>query len=770
MGNTLGTQTRQVLPPAQEPHPGLAYDDFLRIEEAWQPNPQRPRRPRGAWSPRTFYIRRISQAAPARRSRRPCRFFARGNCKKGDACSFSHDLFDEDGGEQDGKGFHNDDSAYEWTRELGGASAEFGDGAAIKEIFLSSDYSAIRIDSIPRDYSVSSVLKLLAEVNLSVTADDIRLIKPSNSGIATATVKVRDPAFAKTACYRLRTSVNAVHFNVYSVPVLIPRTSDFDRVQSRHVRCSWYRMIRTACLEYGNWATAARVHQRFAVGHYLVRGNRVKSDFPVLQRRNRRDIWMVKLTRLAETVEEEDITRAIPPFDEPGQVKLEEPIYSADLETNPTLIRSMLEGFGALERWDTMDNLSGGTNIARVAFVEESQAMAAVSSLNETPLPFCPLSKLFIHLISSVKFNVPNRVYNVIRGRINSQRAFWDMHSIHFFNFSPRGSHRVLMLQGEDRKRVARAQRGLEAIIKGQAMTKGGKNVWHADFKDRYAYRAVKSIEDDMGVVIIRDARSSQFRIFGPEKQFAPATRVLNQLIQDMAVSARVAPGDQAEARDEAQNLETVCTICFCEAEEPIRTLCGHVYCGLCFVNMCQAEGSKPGEFCIACLGGSGTCGKVLNLLEIHDRVVAKTFDSILKSSFSSYIRRHPGEFRYCPTPDCDSIYRVTSDSIVLPKKFTCGKCRLSTCTSCHASHPDKTCAEHKGDASGGLEELLRAKERLGVQDCPKCSTSIEKIHGCDHMLCTRCGIHICWICLRTFKEREPCYEHLDKLHGNIGF
>lgn len=33
------------------------------------------------------------------------------------------------------------------------------------------------------------------------------------------------------------------------------------------------------------------------------------------------------------------------------------------------------------------------------------------------------------------------------------------------------------------------------------------------------------------------------------------------------------------------------------------------------------------------------------------------------------------------------------------------------------------------------------------VKDCPRCFSLCEKVWGCDHVTCPRCGHHFCWRC-----------------------
>jgi hypothetical protein len=57
----------------------------------------------------------------------------------------------------------------------------------------------------------------------------------------------------------------------------------------------------------------------------------------------------------------------------------------------------------------------------------------------------------------------------------------------------------------------------------------------------------------------------------------------------------------------------------------------------------------------------------------------------------------------------------------------------------------------------GLTEEMMKT---MGIKKCPQCKVGIEKNQGCNHISC-KCGAHICWKCLRSFKDQHLCYDHL---------
>jgi hypothetical protein len=340
------------------------------------------------------------------------------------------------------------------------------------------------------------------------------------------------------------------------------------------------------------------------------------------------------------------------------------------------------------------------------------------------------------------------------------------------------------------------------------------------------AYKKLKSIENELHVVITRDKSKRQLQFYGPPEKFQQAVhRIIEILREESAtsyeidlkphqfswtihggfksieealgknvavfnvVSKRIAINGTEQQYETALAImggkravkirslsdgpsrpEGDCPICFCEADKPIQTSCNHTYCLECFEECCKSAASTSNdEFQIKCQGNEGTCSTVFTLRELKDHLSSSVFEIVLKSSFEEYIQRHPEAFHYCPTPDCGYVYRCTTTSGSKPPAYTCPNCFEPLCTSCHARHGDYTCVEYKDIASGGYEALERLKRELNIKDCPKCTTPMEKTEGCNHMTCGGCRAHICWVCMAVFETSGSCYDHMNKEHGGIG-
>ncbi|KAG5928142.1 hypothetical protein E4U42_001202 [Claviceps africana] len=183
-----------------------------------------------------------------------------------------------------------------------------------------------------------------------------------------------------------------------------------------------------------------------------------------------------------------------------------------------------------------------------------------------------------------------------------------------------------------------------------------------------------------------------------------------------------------------------------------------------------------------SCQGDAGNCGAVLPWTELQKYNTSAALDEILETAFATYMVRKGTDLKNCPTPDCTQIYRAAKGpthhqddaGIVVHDTarsllFKSPSCLVAICTSCNVPHEGQTCAKYR-DFSSGVSKLLEAtKKKLGIKDCPVCGVMIKKLFGCNHMTCTKCGAHICWVCMKTFPEGSFVYDHMREKHGGIG-
>ena len=88
---------------------------------------------------------------------------------------------------------------------------------------------------------------------------------------------------------------------------------------------------------------------------------------------------------------------------------------------------------------------------------------------------------------------------------------------------------------------------------------------------------------------------------------------------------------------------------------------------------------------------------------------------------------------RSCPDGDCRGF---------LSSQWKCGLCESFACPDCHVIVGKTKDTEHTCDPNELATAKLLDKD---TKCCPKCSTGIFKIEGCDQMWCTQCRTAFSW-------------------------
>lgn len=703
----------------------------------------------------------------------------------------------------------------------------FGAGATITKVLFASDFSAVQLTGLPHDSKSNDVLDLLRSRGLDTSmVRSVRVI-PGESHWS-ARVEAEDPDFAEAVIAKLGRplpSRSGLGIQAALVGVETFSTSDSSalRVDCKKVHCSWHKPNRTVWLNFGNGDVAKRVSQRFANGDYKILNQVVHIGKPTRGGGlyNLR-AWSICLTGVPSEATREDISGAIPPpRDKPTGIGLGVPTYATDAETCAAQLHSLFTAVGPLEWWEFVPDSTGKRMKASARFSREEDAEKAVRILHNSALPFLKTAKLTVQLVYCARFKVSHVIYSAVESQITANIRQWKTQHIHFTAYEqsqPPKWYRTLKIEGEDSKSIAQAKNTIAAILAGVVAKDGSSTIWHSSLRGNGEnFTKLMQVQQQTGVVIIRDKAKSQLRLYGPSKECDEVQTTISeilksQLSKDVAIElneerflwARLGGFKKLEAelgpdsvsldiistpkriiisgaackydlalsiinRKSAQtstsnSTEQDCSICWTEAENPIRTRCGHVYCLGCFADQCVSATTHSSETNVRCAGGNGNCNMVLDLPQLQEHLSSTGFEELLRGSFASYMRLHPDLLQYCPSPDCDYVYRANGAA----KVQTCSSCLVPVCTSCHAQHGTMSCAEYQDVASGRQQANIQLKKDLGIKDCPKCKASLEKTAGCNHVTC-RCGAHICWVCMEIFNTPEACYDHMNRRYGDIG-
>ncbi|KJA21517.1 hypothetical protein HYPSUDRAFT_67648 [Hypholoma sublateritium FD-334 SS-4] len=228
-------------------------------------------------------------------------------------------------------------------------------------------------------------------------------------------------------------------------------------------------------------------------------------------------------------------------------------------------------------------------------------------------------------------------------------------------------------------------------------------------------------------------------------------------------------------APDVKRALTHECPVCLSEASPPVALACGHAFCRACLKRYLLAGGAQR-RFPLACLGAGATCAARIPLALAKALLAVDEFNSLVGAAFASHVAKNAAAFRFCPTAGCSQVYRAAPRTTTAGGArgsgrvggviVQCAACLARTCAACDApAHEGLTC----GEAGDGGELFADWAADAGVKQCPSCRMGIEKEAGCNHMVCTMCHTHICWVCSKTFPNGDGIYKHMHAVHGDFG-
>lgn len=209
------------------------------------------------------------------------------------------------------------------------------------------------------------------------------------------------------------------------------------------------------------------------------------------------------------------------------------------------------------------------------------------------------------------------------------------------------------------------------------------------------------------------------------------------------------------------EDSEYLCPLCYDDctmADTTQLSGCGHRYCNTCWTTYISIKVRDGQSRNIKCMGEK--CAMAVN-----ESIVLKCLrdDHDLRHRYSQSVIESFVEdnthVKWCPsTPSCGNavISNLTATTPLVIRCscqhefcFACGQSPHLPCTCNMVKHWKKRC-EDDSETYNWIN--------ANTKDCPGCQKPIEKNGGCNHMNCSRCNIHFCWLCVQPFKSGE--YSH----------
>ncbi|KAF7792439.1 hypothetical protein EIP86_003476 [Pleurotus ostreatoroseus] len=453
-------------------------------------------------------------------------------------------------------------------------------------------------------------------------------------------------------------------------------------------------------------------------------------------------------------------------------------------------------------------------------FTTPDAAASACRALNGREARFCGNSKVSARHVRSVHYKLPPKVFAVIepdilslRARVWSERRYDDI-VIFRRRENPDAPVNVKLL-ADALPSLTKLKHAFEEILRGEWVLENGEPLWDPFFNRSESDAFFQELEQRYDMLINKDNRRRMLTLFGsPEKRRAAREAIWmhvqylrSQTVRKFSLEGRViglfmsadlmklqqSLGHENVELDMAKRMLTVrgdeaafiatedilrkvrhrhvlermkrgdeCPVCFSEVTLPVTLPCGHTWCKSCLVNYCNAAVDTR-VFPLKCLGNEARCSQCIPLHIARQVLSPAQLSTVARSAYLAYVHARPKEFYYCPTPDCPQIYRTAPPDTVLQ----CPSCLVRICGNCHVEYHEGSFCPDRDAADRNLFE--KWTEGHDVKRCPGCKAPIERIAGCNHMTCTRCHTHLCWVCLATFSNSQDVYNHMHAMHGGIG-
>lgn len=603
---------------------------------------------------------------------------------------------------------------------------ESTNGCFPSNIFTASDARRVFLFNLPPGVTYEE-LRDLVEIIVPIEFMDVEYY----SKTAKAIIEFGNPI---QACL-VATQLNG---QTYGGRILLVRMdtvaqeSVFDPLEANSIKITWLTPTRFAWVYYPT-ITAAKEAAARLEGQIFC-GRQVTAAF-VRPRARQTESFTVKITNLPRDTSFDSLRTFCNGC---SLLTLGEPTYNDDPVDK---IRDLVANLGCLDSFLSLP--LDYTKKKQTAFARISNNLYKVRQLDNVSQPFLGERPLAFQSVYHVSFKLSDRRFQTIRSDFERLREEQRNHcSFHLYDTgNPIVIH--MFSDEPEPRFFGIANKELQSILHGEILQMEGKVIWDEYFDLTSSTKVIDKINADKAFFIKVDNRSKILRVVGNTTGQCRARTAISRLLKvvseqryvlplhsihsvrrlldggfkdlhdqlgghkvtlDLTVPQIVARGDAEVLRAVQSVLETgqsltedepdivalagLCSLCHRTPSTSRSLPCHHTYCSTCLRQLLMASlGPRfiPPQ-CIATISESKNdseahiqCTGYIPYSMIRELLSTAEETSFLRSSFLTYVYNHLDEYFFCPSPNCETVYRRGRRGAL----YRCPSCSMEVCSSC---------------------------------------------------------------------------------------
>ncbi|KAJ1301725.1 hypothetical protein OPQ81_008958 [Rhizoctonia solani] len=386
------------------------------------------------------------------------------------------------------------------------------------------------------------------------------------------------------------------------------------------------------------------------------------------------------------------------------------PNYSSEIALRK--LREELADVAPLESFRLLPNRRDDLKYHALAqYTTPAAAAAAVKVFEGRRGEYLANSPIMVSRHLSVRYSISAKLAEVLQGEINKIHS-WAIDDPDLYVRQNEDPHKPgfiqLLLAGNNTKQLVTAKSQLDRALGGVPLsTVDGVKIWDTYFTTEEGSSFLESVAEKCKICARVDKRTNSILLFGPGYAREEASQQLRSklvthsrlrhvtriqkpvlrrlagggitILRDLVGKGNIYVdifdetltfyGDDEVARRVQSALDLMysetgaklrrrsdCVVCFCRPEKALLFSCGHHYCKSCF-SQYVASAAENRTLPLLCIGEGCKASIPLSMITLHADQPDQ--EALFYAAFQAYVTAHPDQYRYCPTPDCQYIYRV---------------------------------------------------------------------------------------------------------------